>query len=277
MAMSMRFRKGIPGWLWMALGAALLLPIFLFARPALAIGTADTWVKLGPIQAGRATAAEASPLFSFDNNIFFATDSAGVFRSIDGGSTFTEANTGLTDHRVQHLVISPRFDSDSVLFASTPSGLFKSADASGGWTKVSGGLPAVEVKGVAYSPNFATDNTLYAAVLGFGLYASANGGTAWTPLSTWGMTDLSLTGVQLVEGTFGSLIIVVRTAAKVFRSDDSGATWTERATGLPSGVQIVTLELSPDFRTSGIARIGTQSNGAYRTTDGGTGWSSVGL
>ena len=277
MTISMRFRRHAPGWLWVALAASLFVPIFIFARPAQAIGTANNWVQLGPIHAGRASAAEASPLFSFDNNVFFATDSAGVFRSIDGGSTFTEANTGLTDHRVKHLVVSPRFDSDSVLFASTPSGLFKTADASGGWTKVSGGLPAVEVRGVAYSPNFTTDDTLYAAVLGFGLYASANGGTAWTLLSTSGMTDLSLTGVQLVEGTFGSLIIVVRTAGKVFRSDDSGATWTERTTGLPSGVQIVTLELSPDFRTSGIALIGTQSNGVYRTTDGGAGWSSVGL
>ena len=277
MAMSMRFRKGIPGWLWMLLGAGLLLPIFLFARPALAIGTADTWVKLGPIQAGRATAAEASPLFSFDSNVFFATDSAGVFRSIDGGSTFTEVNNGLTDHRVSHLAISPRFNFDSVLFASTPSGLFKSTDASGSWTKLSGGLPAVEITAVAYSPNFATDSTLYAAVLGFGLYASANGGTDWTLLSTSGLTDLSLTGVQLVEGEFGNLIVIVRTATKVFRSEDSGATWAERTTGLPGSVQIVTLELSPDFRTSGLALAGTRSNGVYRTRNGGTSWSSVGL
>ena len=99
MAISMRFRKRVPGWLWVALGASLIVAVFIFARPAQAIGTADTWVQLGSIQAGGATAAEASPLYSFDNNVFFATDSAGVVRSIDGGSTFTEVNNGLTDHR----------------------------------------------------------------------------------------------------------------------------------------------------------------------------------
>lgn len=277
MATSLRIRKRAPGWLWVLIGMVLLFPVLILTRPARAIGTANTWTQLGSIQAGQATAAEASPLFSFDNNVFFATNSAGVFRSIDGGSNFTEVNNGLSDHLVNHLAISPRFNFDSVLFASTPSGLFKSTDASGSWSKVSGGLPAVEITGVAYSPNFATDNTLYAAALGFGLYASANGGTSWTLLSTSGMTDLGLTGVQLVEGNFGSLLIVVRTAGKVFRSDDSGATWTERITGLPTGVKIVTLELSPDFRTSNIALIGTQANGVYRTTNGGTNWSSVGL
>ena len=277
MAISMRFRKRVPGWLWVALGASLIVAVFIFARPAQAIGTADTWVQLGSIQAGGATAAEASPLYSFDNNVFFATDSAGVVRSIDGGSTFTEVNNGLTDHRVSHLAISPRFNFDSVVFASTPSGLFKSSDASGSWTKVAGGLPAVEITGVVYSPNFATDNTLYAAALGFGVYASANGGTTWSLLSTSGMVDLGLTGIQLVEGNFGVLIVVVRTAAKVYRSNDSGATWVERTTGLPSAVQIVTLELSPDFRTSGVALLGTRSNGVYRTADGGTSWASVGL
>ena len=278
MSISMKFPGRSHGLLWaLIVLASILGSLFLIALPARAIGTADTWSQLGPIQAGKASAAEASPLFSFDKNVFFATDSAGVFRSVDGGSTFVESNTGLTDHRVKHLVVSPRFNTDSTIFASTPSGLFKSADASGSWTKVAGGLPNVEITAVVYSPNFSTDDTLYASALGFGLYASANGGVTWTLLSTSGMTDLGLTGVQVVEGNFGSLIIVVRTSTKIFRSDDSGATWAERINGLPSGVKIITLRLTPDFRTSNIGLVGTKANGIYRTTNGGTNWSSIGL
>ena len=273
----MRIRKLVPGWFWIVLAAGLVLAIAVPARPAQAIGTANTWAALGTIQAGRATAAETSPLFSFDNNVFFASDSAGIQRSIDGGSTFTEVNNGLSDLRVGNLAVSPRFSFDSVLFASTPSGLFKSVDASGSWNRVAGGLPAVEVTGVAYSPSFATDGTLYAATLGFGLYVSGDGGTTWTLLSTTGLTDLSLTGVQVVEGDFGKLLIVVRTATKIFRSDDTGVTWTEKITGLPSGVEITTIELSPGFRTTRLAMLGTLANGVYRTADGGNNWNSVGL
>ncbi|MDP6508844.1 MAG: hypothetical protein QF573_07395 [Chloroflexota bacterium] len=261
----------------MLLAAGLVFALAGAASPILAIGTSNTWVSLGSIQAGRATAAEVSPLFSLDDNVFFASDSGGVYRSVDGGSNFTQVNNGLTDLRVGSLSISPQFNVNSVLFASTPSGLFKSIDAGGSWNTVTGGLPAVEVTGLAYSPTFATDTTVYAATLGFGLYASADSGSTWTLLSTTGMTNLSLTDVQVVEGDFGKLLMVVRTAGKVFRSDDTGVTWAEKTTGLPSGVDITALELSPGFRTTDLAMLGTRSNGIYRTTDGGNNWASIGL
>ncbi|HJO06448.1 MAG TPA: hypothetical protein QGG37_03805, partial [Chloroflexota bacterium] len=260
------------------LTVGVLLAVAATARPALAIGTSNTWVSLGSIQAGRATAAESSPLYSVDDNVFFASDSGGVYRSTDGASTFTQVNNGLTDLRVSSLSVSPKFgDSDSLLFASTPSGLFKSTDASGSWNKVAGGLPAVEVTGLAYSPTFATDTTIYTATLGFGLYASADAGVTWSLLSTSGMTDLSLTGVYVVEGDFEKLLMIVWTAGKIFRSDDTGLTWAEKTTGLPSGVEITAVELAPGFRTTDLAMLGTQSNGVYRTTNGADNWASIGL
>jgi hypothetical protein len=278
MSIPTRLRGHIPGWFWFVLAAGLVLAVAATAPPALAIGTSNTWVSLGSMQAGRATAAETSPLFSFDENVFFASDSGGIYRSIDGAGTFTQVNNGLTDLRVSSLSVSPEFgDTDSLLFASTPSGLFKSTDASGSWNKVTGGLPAVEVTGLAYSPTFASDDTIFAATLGFGLYTSTDAGATWTLVSTTNMTDLSLTGVHVVEGDFTQLLMVVWTAGKVYRSDDTGANWTEKTTGLPSGVEITTLELAPNFRTTEIAMLGTRSNGVYRTTDKTNNWASIGL
>ncbi len=278
MSIPTRLRGYVPGWIGIVLTVGVLLAVAATARPALAIGTSNTWVSLGSIQAGRATAAESSPLYSVDDNVFFASDSGGVYRSTDGASTFTQVSNGLTDLRVSSLSVSPKFgDSDSLLFASTPSGLFKSTDASGSWNKVAGGLPAVEVTGLAYSPTFATDTTIYTATLGFGLYASADAGVTWSLLSTSGMTDLSLTGVYVVEGDFEKLLMIVWTAGKIFRSDDTGLTWAEKTTGLPSGVEITALELAPGFRTTDLAMLGTQSDGVYRTTNGADNWASIGL
>ena len=257
--------------------ALLLALVALIAENARAIGLAGQWVSVGKIPAGRATAAQATPFYASSKNVFFASDTGGVYRSIDGGDTFQERNSGLLDLRVSNLAVSPRFEFDLLLFASTPTGLFRSGDGAVNWSRVSSGLPDAAVTGVAFAPAFEANQTVFAATDGFGVYRSNDSGTTWRSLSSSGLTRTDLKGIQVTPGAGGHLTMVVWTDSRVFRSRDSGSTWKEKNSGLPSGRSIRFIALGPKFDSDGLAFLGTRERGLYRTRNRGDTWSSRGL
>ncbi|MCY3801597.1 MAG: hypothetical protein OXG46_08450 [Chloroflexi bacterium] len=257
--------------------ALLLVLVALIAENAQAIGLAGQWVSMGEIPAGRATAAQATPFYASSRNVFFASDTGGVYRSIDGGDTFQERNSGLLDQRVTNLAVSPRFEFDLLLFASTPTGLFRSGDGAANWSRATSGLPDSGVTGVAFAPAFEANQTVFAATDGFGVYRSNDAGTTWNSLSSSGLTRTDLKGIQVAPGAGGHLTMVVWTDSHVFRSRDSGSTWKERNSGLPGGRSIRFIALGPKFDADGLALLGTKGHGIYRTKNRGDNWSSAGL
>ena len=261
-----------------AVGAALAIALTAVTPDSTAaIGSDNTWVSLGAIRAGHSTAAQATPFYSSSRNVFFASNSGGVYRSTDGGDSFAERNSGLQDLRVSSIGVSPRFEFDALVLASTPTGLYRSVDGALNWARVTGGLPETESSGVAFAPDFAGNQTVFAANNGFGLYRSNDAGVSWSGVSSSGLTRTDLKGVQVAQGSFGQLVIVVWTGSRVFRSDDSGATWTEKISGLPGSVVVNFVSLGPSFNADGLALLGTKSNGIYRTINKGDSWSQAGL
>ena len=242
-----------------------------------AIGAANKWVSLGNIPAGHSTAAQATPFYASSRNVFFASNTSGVYRSVDGGDTFQERNAGLLDLRVSRLAVSPRFEFDFLLFASTPTGLYRSTDAAASWSKVTAGLPDIGVTGVAFAPAFEANRTVFAATDGFGVYKSNDAGASWSSLSSAGLTRTDLKGVQVAPGDAGHVNILVWTTSHVFRSKDSGATWQEKSSGLPGGRFIRFIVVGPRFQSDGLAFLGTRERGLYRTKNKGDKWSSRGL
>ena len=242
-----------------------------------AIGEANKWVSLGNIPAGHSTATQATPFYSSSRNVFFASDTSGVYRSIDGGDTFQERNAGLLDLRVTSLAVSPRFEFDLLVLASTPTGLYRSVDGAGSWTRVTAGLPEIGVTGVAFAPAFEANQTLFAATDGFGVYRSNDAGASWRSLPSAGLTRTDLKGVQVAPAGSGHVMIVVWSQSDVFRSRDSGATWKQKNSGLPGGRVIRFIALGPQFNSDGLALLGTRSHGIYRTKNKGDQWSSRGL
>src|SRR5205823_7110469 len=121
----------------------------------------------------------------------------GVFKSIDGGGSWSAVNTGLTYASVTALAIDPQ--TPTTLYAGTPvgvnnGGVFKSTNGGGSWTAVNTGLPNFfVVRALAIDPQ--TPATLYAVAvqysypLGNNLFKSTNGGGSWSAVNT------GLTGV----------------------------------------------------------------------------------
>ena len=139
-------------------------------------------------------------------------NSGGVYRSTDGGSTFTPLSginglgdgldndtDGSTDEadeaNASHLVGDP--GNSTRFFAAVPGqGIFRSSDGGQQWTKVSNPIPNMaSTTRIELSVSAATGNTVYAALLGptiadpngtylRSVYYSTDHGTNWTALGT---------------------------------------------------------------------------------------------
>ena len=82
-----------------------------------------------------------SPTFSSDRSFFVSTQSAGVYRTTDGGSSFARTDSGLADPATISLAISPSFETDGTLWVSTfTDGVFVTRDRGQSWSPSSDGL-----------------------------------------------------------------------------------------------------------------------------------------
>jgi PKD repeat protein len=61
----------------------------------------------------------------------------GVWKSFDGGQTWTASNNGMGNSTVSRLMIDPRYN--NVVFAATAGGIYKSTDSGANWTKNASG------------------------------------------------------------------------------------------------------------------------------------------
>src|SRR4029077_18075174 len=94
----------------------------------------------------------------------------GVFKSSDGGGSWTAANTGLTDMFVTSLAIDPI--TTRILYAGTFGGVFKSVDGGANWIAAAPGPTSLSV--LVIDP--ATTATVYAGTAYGGAFKSGNGG-----------------------------------------------------------------------------------------------------
>jgi len=219
----------------------------------------------------------------------------GVFRSIDGGVTWTRHDLGLTNTNTKGVAVG----ANGYVYAGTHGGgVFVSADSGITWT-FSG------LNGVYPQRMFASGNSIY-AIDGFwcnGVYRTRDNGATWTHLlagctnsvavdasgtifvatgtggllrstddgSSWsglGGTPTSLGNVVVVPS---GAIYVGTSAAGVYESSDGGATWAPANTGLPG---TALRHLAADGQ--GNLWVGLAGYpGAYRSDDGGASWANV--
>ncbi|MBO9700376.1 MAG: hypothetical protein J7604_09225 [Sporocytophaga sp.] len=102
--------------------------------------------------------------------------SLGIYKSIDGGQTWTSSTSGLGTNLAVEILMSP--SDNNVLIAATNSGIYKSTNAGASWTvKKSGG----EFKDMIFKPG--TGSTTIYAVTNNEFWISTNMGDSWTQVS----------------------------------------------------------------------------------------------
>lgn len=209
--------------------------------------------------------------FAVSGASIYVSTNQGLFRSTDGGASFSAANGNLPGTNV--LSVSA-FKSTLYAALDVPdnpaaSGLYRSRDGAATWSLVRASSRAATVTGTVSSPSavYATTNS--------GLLRSKDEGTSWEPFSG-GLVDcdtraLLVTDPAILQGTYGA-------RSGVFRSGDGGTVWNP-ANPAMDGQFVTCLAASGTTILAGTESVASPSAGIFRSTDGGMTWtpSSGGL
>jgi photosystem II stability/assembly factor-like uncharacterized protein len=141
----------------------------------------------------------------------------GVFKSTDGGTTWSSANTGLAKIDIRALAIDP--ETPAVIYAGVyDGGVFKTTDGGASWSVENAGLSDTRILALAIDPT--APATIYAGAETGGIFKSTDGGESWLP------TGLTKGEIRvLAVDPNGSNALYAGATSGLIRSTDGGATW----------------------------------------------------
>jgi hypothetical protein len=197
------------------------------------------------------------------NTIYAGVEGGGVFKSSNGGATWSAFSAGLPAAANVRALLTDT--AGTTAYAGTDSGVWKSTGG-GGWEPLGQATLSASVVSLIELPG----NTFLAGVASGGVWRSTDGGATWTaPAAGNGMPSGESPNGFVAQPTF----VLAATTSGVFRSSDSGATWTLVSDGVPSTVSSLQPWVDPDQPS--LLYLSTNSNGVYRSVNGGATWSAV--
>jgi photosystem II stability/assembly factor-like uncharacterized protein len=207
------------------------------------------WSALGPFSTaggysgiGRINAIGFRP--GDNNTIYIASPSGGVWKTLDGGSSWTPISDNNAVIGASDIVViaGATTDSDIVYIATGDRdmgtidnltgghiadnhsiGVLKSTDGGSSWTPTGLTFSAADLRTtnrLLLDPE--DNNTLFAATSD-GLYKTSNAGDNWVKINANDFVDL-----EFNPANSQIILASVRTGGKVFRSHNGGSTWDEK-------------------------------------------------
>ena len=148
----------------------------------------------------------------------------GVFKSTNGGQTWTPSSTGMGNQVVGRIIQHPT--NAQIYLAATAGGVFRSTDGGATWTSSkSGGF-----KDILFKPD---DPNIVYAVAGTSFYRSSNNGATFTQI-TAGLTAGQRGVIAVTPANPGYVYFLESDNSSgfqgLFRSTDAGMTFTTRST-----------------------------------------------
>ncbi len=116
--------------------------------------------------------------------IIFAAVNNLVYKSVDGGKTFSIANNSLPNRIITSINVHPDSSETVILTMSGFGGghIYKSTNGGINWFDISGNLPDTPANdGIFYHPGYSTG--IYIAATDIGVFTSDNSGNSWTELA----------------------------------------------------------------------------------------------
>lgn len=165
------------------------------------------------------------------NTVYVGLAQGGVIKSTNGGATFANTTSGPSNPK--KVIAVP--GNPNVLFAAGANGITRSINGGTSWTNVLSGFAMEDIE---YNPG--NPNLMYASAPGTNgsVWRSVNGGLNWTLLGT--ANGITATGRTLLAVSPKNPAVVYAVQAngtafgKLYRSSDSGATYTTMVTGNPA-------------------------------------------
>jgi photosystem II stability/assembly factor-like uncharacterized protein len=267
-------------------------------------GTNAAWTLEGPKNInGRVNCIAIHPQNS--QIIYTGSASGGVFRSVDGGQTYTSVFDDFNYLAVSDITFDPKNpnimyvgtgDQNISAFPFIGNGVYKSTDGGNTWN-YSGLGSSYIVSDICVHPK--CPDTIYAATMGLpfvrdnnrGLYKSTDGGQSWTQVlflsNQAGIIELVMdpvcpdtlyaAGWDRIRSNTES--VASGPAAKIYKTVNGGQTWTTLGGGLPTAdMSRIGLWMSGSNHNTLFASYVSPSlelQGIYKTSDGGNNWTTI--
>jgi photosystem II stability/assembly factor-like uncharacterized protein len=198
----------------------------------------------------------------------------GVFKSTDGGATWSPANNGLGNLYVGSLFMHPT--NPQILLAGTgcnpwqqSAGVYLTTDGAQSWKQT---LPGDVITAVEFAES---DPKIAYAGSSSRIYRSPDGGLTWVPMTPgkhwWGPPGIRA-GWPIdfqVDPKHSDRVFANAYGGGNFLSDDGGATWADASQGY-TGAQIRDIAVAPGGTVWAAAR-----SGIFVSSDGGRTWAGM--
>lgn len=227
----------------------------------------------------------------FNSRVIYLADHDGLFKSSDGGNSWTILNEPVfQDVHFHGLAIDP--NNPNVVYAGTVGGppwnshqippfgtIYKSTDAGATWFEINDGYPSdsSSVHTIAIDPS--NSNIIYLGTYkwdifhnqgyGIGVFKSTDGGNSWIEKNQ-GLTTLNIH--TLAIDPFNTSTVYAGTHIGLFKTTDGGELWSKINNG-PVGLEVTSIAFHPS--NSNIICVGTEQAGVFLSNDGGENWSIV--
>jgi uncharacterized protein (TIGR03437 family) len=212
---------------------------------------------------------------SADGSVIYAASDSGIYRSADGGATWTQQKPGIAGAN------SIAVDGGSVntLYANVapnlpePGGLYKSTDGGSTWNAITSlFFMRYGFSGTLRTPS-RISGTIYATANGF--YRSRDSGVTWVGIGPHNYNVFSFA----LAPSDPSVVYTVASDGILYRSSDGGDTWTAPGgsfTAYPNANALLyTYALAVDAKNENTVWAVTATGNLSKSTDGGATFATV--
>ncbi|WP_340154936.1 T9SS type A sorting domain-containing protein [uncultured Winogradskyella sp.] len=204
------------------------------------------------------------------NHIIAGSETGGVWKSLDGGTTWTVLTDNLANIDVNALAIDPN-NSSNYFWGSTNGSIFKSTDSGSTWSlhsNVSGGT----VNKILIHPTDA--QIMYCSSEGNGIYKSTDGGLNWNSIYFAGVNN----GYD-IEFKPGDPSVVYASGTDFYKSINSGSSFSKISGVTPNGFSTGPKMIGVSLNNPSVVYVLEAANGIfgaiYKSTDSGSSFTKL--
>jgi photosystem II stability/assembly factor-like uncharacterized protein len=206
-----------------------------------------------------------------DPNIIYAgMKNSGVYKTVDGGLSWSPVNQGLVSKKVESILIDSQ--NPLILYAGTIGSIFKAENGGENWSRVRDGTYLLM--------DWKDNSHLYARDEN-AIYETTDQGNTWQVVYPLNKDCPDVVSSWAIHPTDGNMLFIGggETCTGVYRSSNGGQTWSFLGLKDKPDLNPLAIGLDEQGNFSIYARFNSSSvlaeNGLYASYDGGVNWSRI--